>query len=198
LILPDALEIATAVARAGTTPEVAATIDKFVSKLSPARRRNIRHQVETNPSQFFRLVSIGNIVERTANSAVKNAMKEKPAQPAKALTDSDSNKPLVPLFYELLNHTSNNNKLLTQLLKNQAAPFFSLPSSSQDPRIPNQPVQEDEYNQIWSAFDIITKDDTVMADETKEGDEADGIGEEWVSETSGPAETAQKADATTA
>jgi hypothetical protein len=195
------LEIATAVARAGTTPEVAATIDKFVSKLSPARRRNIRYQVETNPSQFFRLISIGNIVERTTNSAAKNATKEKPtkpAQPAKAPADSDPDKPLVPLFYELLNHTSNNNKLLTQLLKNQAAPFFSIPSSSQDPRIPNQPTQEDEYNQLWSALGVTTKDDTVMADVTKEGDNADGIGEEWVNDISGPAEAAQKAEATNA
>jgi hypothetical protein len=94
-----------------------------------------------------------------------------------------------------LNHTNNNNKLLAQLLKNQA-PAFLIPSSSKDPRPSNQPTQEDEFNQFWNVFSVPTKDDAVMADVTKEGDDADGTGEEWIEDIPVPTETIQEANAT--
>jgi hypothetical protein len=180
--IPDSLDIAIAVAKASTTIEIATIIDKIIDKLSYERRRTIRHQVESDPSSFYRFISMPNIVERTVKSAERNIHKAKVKQPTQA-PNSDMMKPLVPVFNELLNHSKISNNFLKELLTHQRTQSASV-STSKDPRKQTQPFTDVDYSDMWVQMGINLKDDAEMVDATKPAETADAHTqtEEWLEE----------------
>jgi len=161
-VMPDSIDIAVAVATAGTTFDVAKEIRQAVATKTRTTggRAKFHDMLERNPSKFFHYIGVSDILKCTVNSATANASgtptsgpataKPTAPKPAKGRAPAEPQPEITPEVTNLIRDFLAISQLGAAIIRLQ----YQTPSGSNAPTDPRIRTEKPERTDETSGFDF--------------------------------------------